>query len=57
MTIYDVVILSLLVIGALAMLTLAILECLIVVDFVNDLRSKRNDSSSNIIDSDDVGID
>lgn len=57
MIIYDVVILSLLVIGALAMLTLVILECLIIVDYVNDLRSKRNDSSSNIIDSDDVGID
>lgn len=36
-------------------LVLVIIVCLI--NWFSDLRSKRNDSSSNIIDSDDAGID
>lgn len=58
MVVYDFKdIVSLVVLGIMIIgwLVLAIIVCLI--NWFSDLRSKRNDSRSNIIDSDDAGID
>ena len=51
----DIIALVFLGIMIIGWLVLVIIVCLI--NWFSDLRSKRNDSSSNIIDSDDVGID
>lgn len=51
----DIITLVFLGIMIIGWLVLVIIVCLI--NWFSDLRSKRNDSSSNIIDSDDAGID
>ena len=51
----DIIALAFLGIMIIGWLVLVIIVCLII--WFSDLRSKRNDSSSNIIDSNDAGID
>lgn len=51
----DIIALALLGIIATGFIVLVLISCLI--NWFSDLRSKRNDSCSNIINSDDAGID
>ena len=51
----DIIALAFLGILIIEWLVLVLIACLI--SWFSDLRSKRNDSSSNIIDSHDAGID